>query len=69
MRNIETGKGRARALSQFMLNEDRDAVFSELAALKARHAAEPNVLMVPGHDLAAVNALIGSGAITAQFKL
>jgi glyoxylase-like metal-dependent hydrolase (beta-lactamase superfamily II) len=69
MRNIETGKGRSRALSQFMLNEDRDAVFSELAALKALHAAEPNVLMVPGHDLAAVNALIGSGAITAQFKL
>lgn len=69
MRNIETGKGRPRLFSQFVLHEDRDAVFAELAALKALHAAEPNVLIVPGHDVAAVEALIASGAMTAQFKL
>ena len=69
MRNIETGKGRPRALSQFMLNEDRDAVFAELATLKALHAAEPNLIMVPGHDSAAIDALIQSGVMTAKFKL
>jgi len=69
MRNIETGKGRPRALSQFMLGEDRDAVFAQLATLKALHAAEPALLIVPGHDLAAVNGLVASGAMTAKFKL
>ena len=68
-RNIETGKGRPRLLSQFMLNEDRDAVFAELALLKSLHATEPELLIVPGHDVAAVEALIASGALQAQFKL
>lgn len=67
MRNVETGKGRPRLLSQFMLNEDRDAVFAELAALKALHAAEPDLLIVPGHDVEAVNSLTAGGALTAQF--
>jgi glyoxylase-like metal-dependent hydrolase (beta-lactamase superfamily II) len=69
LRNVETGKGRPRLLSQFMLNEDRDAVFAELAMLKALHEAEPDLLIVPGHDVAAVDALIASGAMTAQFRL
>lgn len=68
-RNVETGKGRPRILSQFMLNEDRDAVFAELAMLKALHEAEPDLLIVPGHDLAAVEALIASGAMQAGFSL
>lgn len=68
LRNVETGKGRPRLLSQFMLNEDRDAVFAELAMLKALHAAEPDLLIVPGHDVAAVDALVASGAMSSQFK-
>jgi glyoxylase-like metal-dependent hydrolase (beta-lactamase superfamily II) len=68
-RNVETGKGRPRLLSQFMLNEDRDAVFAELALLKSLHETEPSLLIVPGHDLAAVDALIASGALGAQFSL
>lgn len=67
-RNVETGKGRPRLLSEFMLHEDRDAVFTELAMLKALHAAEPDLLIVPGHDVAAIDALIASGAMTAQFR-
>ena len=66
--NANMGKGRPRLLSEFMLHEDRDAVFSELAMLKALHAAEPDLLIVPGHDVAAVDALIASGAMTAQFR-
>ncbi len=68
LRNVETGKGRPRLLSQFMLNEDRDEVFAELAMLKALHAAEPNLLIVPGHDVAAVDALVASGAMSSSFK-
>ena len=70
MRSVETGKGRPRLISQVILDsEDRDAVFAQLAVLKALHAAEPNLLMVPGHDVATVQALIASGAMTAKFKL
>ena len=68
LRNVETGKGRPRLLSQFMLSEDRDAVFAELATLKALHAAEPDLLIVPGHDVAAVDALVAAGAMTPEFR-
>lgn len=68
-RNVETGKGRPRALSQFMLNEDRDAVFAELAMLKAVRAANPDLVIVPGHDLAAIDALRDSGALINKFAL
>lgn len=68
MRNVETGKSRPRLLSQFMLNEDSDAVFAELAMLKALHEAEPNLLIVPGHDVAEVDAIIAGGAMSATFK-
>ncbi len=66
-RNIETGKGRPRLVSQFILEEDRDAVFAELAWLKALHEAEPDLAIVPGHDLAAVDDLVASGALRAEF--
>ena len=68
LRNVETGKGRPRLLSEFMLHEDRDAVFAELAMLKALHEAEPDLLIVPGHDVAAVDALIASGALSKSFR-
>jgi glyoxylase-like metal-dependent hydrolase (beta-lactamase superfamily II) len=69
LRNVETGKGRPRLLSQFMLNEDRDAVFAELAMLKALHEAEADLLIVPGHDVAAVDTLVADGAMQKQFSL
>ena len=68
MRNIETGKGRPRLVSDLLLHEERDTVFEELAMLKALHEAEPDLLIVPGHDIAAVDALIASGAMIAGFK-
>lgn len=68
-RGLETGKGKPRYVSENLLHEDRNAVFAELATLKALHAAEPDLLIVPGHDVAAVQALIASGAMAAQFKL
>ncbi len=68
LRNVETGKGRPRLLSQFMLNEDRNAVFAELATLKALHEAEPALAIVPGHDVAAIDALVKAGVMTPQFQ-
>lgn len=67
-RNVETGKGRPRLLSDFMLHEDRDAVFSELAMLKALHEAEPDLVIVPGHDVAVVDKLVAGGIMEAGFK-
>lgn len=67
LRNVETGKGRPRLLSDFMLGEDRAAVFAQLAALKALHEAEPAIVIVPGHDLATVDALIADGTMIAGF--
>jgi glyoxylase-like metal-dependent hydrolase (beta-lactamase superfamily II) len=69
LRNVETGKGRPRLLSQFMLHENRDAVFAELATLKALHEAEPELSIVPGHDVAAIDALLRAGVMTARFQL
>jgi glyoxylase-like metal-dependent hydrolase (beta-lactamase superfamily II) len=69
MANIESGSGKPRLVSQYLLGEDRDAVFAELAMLKALHAAAPDLLIVPGHDPAAIDTLIANGAMTAQFKL
>ena len=67
-RNVETGKGRPRLLSDFMLHEDRDAVFSELAMLQALHEAEPDLVIVPGHDVAVVDKLVAGGIMEAGFK-
>ena len=68
-RNIDSGKGRPRLVSQFLLQEDRDAVFAELAMLKALREAEPALVIVPGHDVAAIDALIADGAMGAQFRM
>jgi glyoxylase-like metal-dependent hydrolase (beta-lactamase superfamily II) len=69
LRNIETGKGRPRLLSQFMLGEDREAVFAQLAALKALHGSEPALAIVPGHDSSAIDALVADGTLLAGFAL
>jgi hypothetical protein len=50
-----------------MLNEDRNAVFAQLAALKAIHEREPAVAIVPGHDSAAIDALVADGTLVAGF--
>lgn len=68
LRNVETGRGRPRLLSDFMLGEDRGAVFSELATLGAVHKAEPSLFIVPGHDDAAIDQLIAAGAMGEGFK-
>jgi glyoxylase-like metal-dependent hydrolase (beta-lactamase superfamily II) len=67
-RNIETQRERARLVTWLILNEDRAAVFGELAALARLHQAEPGIRIVPGHDGAIVNALIADGSFKAKFS-
>ncbi len=67
MRNIELVRERARLMTWWFLGEDRDAVLSQLAALNALHKAEPNLHIVPGHDLSVVTALETSGALKKGF--
>ncbi|MFZ2469081.1 MAG: MBL fold metallo-hydrolase [Parvibaculum sedimenti] len=66
-RNIDLVRERARLVTQFMLKEDREAVFAELTALKRLHEAEPKLNIVPGHDGVAVAALEKAGVIKAGF--
>jgi glyoxylase-like metal-dependent hydrolase (beta-lactamase superfamily II) len=67
-RNIELQRERARLVTTFMLaNEDRHAVFGELAALKQLHAAEPRIHIVPGHDGSVVDELVAAGLLKSRF--
>lgn len=66
-KNIELVRERARLVTQFMLKEDREAVFAELAELHRLHEAEPKIHIVPGHDGDAVGALESTGVVKAGF--
>lgn len=66
--NVERARTRARLVSWYYLGEDRDAVLNELATLKKLHEAEPNLIMVPGHDIDHMAKLTQAGAFAGQFK-
>jgi glyoxylase-like metal-dependent hydrolase (beta-lactamase superfamily II) len=66
-RNIEVQRERPRFATQFIIGEDRTAVFGELGALHRLHEAEPRINIVPGHDGEAVGRLIEAGLMTAKF--
>lgn len=68
MRNIDTMRERARLVTQFMLQEDREAVLAQLATLNALKKAEPGLHIIPGHDLSVVTALEASGALKKKFS-
>ena len=66
--NVERVRTRARLVSWWFLGEDRDAVMTELAELKRLHDAEPNLIMVPGHDVKHMEALTAQVAFAGTFK-
>lgn len=68
-RNILTQRERARLITQFILNEDRKAVFGQLAALKALSEAEPDIAIVPGHDGEILGALVEAGVLKEGFSV
>jgi glyoxylase-like metal-dependent hydrolase (beta-lactamase superfamily II) len=66
-RNIEVQRERPRLITQFMIKEDRAAVFGQLGALQRLHQAEPRIHIVPGHDGVAVEQLVESGLMRPRF--
>jgi glyoxylase-like metal-dependent hydrolase (beta-lactamase superfamily II) len=66
-RNIEVQRERPRFATQFIIQEDRKAVFGELVALHGLHEAEPRLNIVPGHDGVAVGRLIDAGLMAPKF--
>lgn len=66
--SVERVRTRARFVSWWFLGEDRDAVMNELAELKRIHDAEPNLIMVPGHDIDHMGKLATKNAFAGTFK-
>ncbi len=64
--NVDRVRERPRGITAVM-KEDRRAVLQQLAALKALKDSEPKLAQVPGHDIAAVEALLAQGLLKAQF--
>ncbi len=65
-RNVEARRERAR-LATLLIREDRTAVLRQLAALDELRQAEPALHLVPGHDKAAVDALVRAGLLVERF--
>ncbi len=66
--SVETLAARPRAISDYFLKEDREAVLLELAEFKRLHEAEPALIMVPGHDPKHMGELFGAGLLVKEFK-
>ncbi|MEE9433617.1 MAG: MBL fold metallo-hydrolase [Sphingorhabdus sp.] len=65
--NVKQQRIRSRLITDLMTFEDRDAVFLQTKALLKLSQDQPDIVMVPGHDTAAVEAFVKSGLITRGF--
>lgn len=68
MANVDLVRERPRAVTQFFLQEDRNKVALQLKAIKAVKDANPQLVVVPGHDLAVLNRALEEGWFKAGFK-
>jgi glyoxylase-like metal-dependent hydrolase (beta-lactamase superfamily II) len=66
-RNIDLVRERARLIS-LLLDERRPKVLDQLAELQRLAAAEPKLIIVPGHDGQEVAGLLASGALIQGFS-
>ena len=66
--SVERLSARARFVSLFFLGEDRDAVLLQLAELKRLHDANPDLVMVAGHDISQMSELVNTGKIVQGFR-
>ncbi|HEY3742066.1 MAG TPA: MBL fold metallo-hydrolase [Bryobacteraceae bacterium] len=67
MRNVELVRGRPRFVSN-SFGEDRKAVINQLAAIHALTLAEPNIVIVPGHDGGTITDLVKRGVMKEGFE-
>jgi glyoxylase-like metal-dependent hydrolase (beta-lactamase superfamily II) len=68
MQNIQNVRERARLVTWYFLNEDRDAVLRELAELHRLHDIEPGLKMIPGHDGTVIASLIDQKVLRREFQ-
>ena len=67
-RNIDQLRQRARLVTWWFLNEDRDQVMLELKEFKRLAEAEPKLEMMPGHDQTSLDHFISAGLLVKGFK-
>jgi len=65
--NMKLQRIRSRLITDLMTFEDRDAVFLQTKALLKLSKDEPGIVLVPGHDAAAVEAFVKRGLIVQGF--
>lgn len=65
--NVRLQRPRSRFVMERLTQADRGAVFAQTKALKALSEAAPDLMLVPGHDSAAIEALIEKGVLKARF--
>ena len=66
--NVTTGHIRSHLVTDWMTHDDRAAVLRQVAALKAVQAADPKLVLVPGHDGATIGGLVRTGVLTPGFR-
>lgn len=66
--NVRLIRPRSRyVMSSGTHGDDRDAVFRQTIALNRLLNTQPGLVLVPGHDAAAVDAMVGSGLLARGF--
>ncbi len=65
--NVTHRRIRSRLVTDYMTHDDRRAVMLQVMALHDLAAANPGLVLVPGHDGAAIGALISQGLLTPRF--
>jgi glyoxylase-like metal-dependent hydrolase (beta-lactamase superfamily II) len=67
--NVRLIKIRSRLVTDFMTHDDRTAVFLQSQALNRLSKAEPKIVLIPGHDGAALADVERQGLLTRGFSL
>ena len=66
--NVRLQRSRSRYIDDVVVKSDHAAVMRQLAALHALAAREPQLAMIPGHDGAALDALVRAGRLQRGFR-
>jgi len=67
--NVRLQHQRSRYVTWLISGDDRAAVAAELRAIAAVSRANPGLILVPGHDGAAIDALAARGLLVRRFRL
>lgn len=67
--NVGLQRQRSRYVTWMISGDDRGAVAAELVALDAARKANPGLILVPGHDGAAIDGLAAKGLLVRGFRL